>query len=106
MTESDVYSLEALPLFTKREIDSHVENCGKLRNKSIRKTLLRGKKFKEERYINFNSLFTSKTSQKFIIKCRIKASMKKVFRSDYVHINRTTSKDDKAYCNCPAGKSG
>ena len=99
-------SLDFLPVFTRREIDNHVKNCGKLKGKSIVKTLVRGRKFKDERYISSESVYTARTLRTFIAKCSCRASMKKLSRHVVVHINRRTSNVEKARCNCPAGLSG
>ena len=39
-------SLLTLPVFTRREIEPHVRECGKLKGKAISKTLVRGRFFK------------------------------------------------------------
>ena len=41
-------SLEFFPVFTRRDIDDHVRNCGKQKGRCISKTLVRGRKFKNE----------------------------------------------------------
>lgn len=99
-------SLDYLPIFTRREIENHVKKCGKSKGKSIIKTSVRGLKFQSERYLSADSLFTSWTETKFIIKCQCKASMKRVMRTVFIHISRSTSEVNKASCSCPAGKSG
>ena len=99
-------SLEFLPVFTRREINLHVGKCGKRKNLTIKKTLERGLKFKEERYISSESLFTARTLKNFIAKATCRASMKKMYRQVEIYINRRSSVVDKARCNCPAGLSG
>ena len=61
-------SLKFLPVFTRREIDNHMNKCGKLKGKTIKKTSERGLKFKQERYISTDSLFTTRTLKHFIAK--------------------------------------
>ena len=71
-------SLEFLPVLTRREIDNHMNKWGKLKGKTIKKkTLERGLKFKQERYISTDSLFTTQTLKHLIAKCTCRASMKK-----------------------------
>ena len=50
-------SLDGLPMFTIREIEEHRRKSGK-NNNSIMKTTERGKKFKEERYLSANDIFS------------------------------------------------
>ena len=50
--------LKDLPRFTIREIELHRLKCGKTPESAIIKTLDRGRKFKEERYISADSIFT------------------------------------------------
>ena len=99
-------SLEFLPLFTRREIEDHVKKCGKLKGKSIAKTIVRGQKFKQERFLNADSVYTAKTANHFVVKCTCRASMKKITRSIIVHLSRRNSSVEKATCSCPAGLSG
>ena len=99
-------SLEFLPVFTRPEIDNHMNKCGKLKGKTIKKTLVRGLKFKQERYISTDSLFTTQTLKHFIAKCTCRASMKKMIRKMQIYINHKNSQVDKASCSCPAGLSG
>lgn len=99
-------SLDFLPLFTRREIDQHVSKCGKLKKLHIKKTLERGLKFKEERYISLESLFTARTLKYFLAKAHCRASMKKVHRVVEVQLNRRNGEVEHAKCNCPAGMSG
>ncbi len=99
-------SLKYFPHFTIKEIEKHRLNSGKQKGAAISKTLMRGRKFKEERYLSSDSVFTAKTETGFAVKCKCRASMKKVTRSVIVYINYTTGIVDKAHCNCPAGNSG
>ena len=50
-------SLEFMPTVTMREIEKHCANTGKS-GQPIAKTMERGKKFKNERYIDANNIFT------------------------------------------------
>ena len=99
-------SLEFFPVFTRREIDDHVRNCGKQKGRCISKTLVRGRKFKNERYLTSDNIYTTSTLSTFMAKCSCRASMKKINRTVVVHINRKSSAVVKATCNCPAGLSG
>ena len=54
--ESWSKSLENLPIFTRKHIDLHRDKCGKKKLKgggtvTVNKTLKRGAKFQEERYL-------------------------------------------------------
>ena len=70
--ESDKFewgkSLKNMPLFTIKEIELHKKSSGKITDLAIVKTLDRGKKFKEERYISDDSITTSRKGEKFYIK--------------------------------------
>ena len=79
---------------------------GKIRGLPITKTLVRGRKFKEERFLTADSIYTAKTKDLFKVKGLCKASMKKDLRKVFVSINRATSMVSSADCSCPAGKSG
>ena len=61
--ESDKFewgkSLKNMPLFTIKEIELHKKSSGKITDLTIVKTLDRGKKFKEERYISAYSITAS-----------------------------------------------
>ena len=79
---------------------------GIIRGLPITKTLVRGRKFKEERFLTADSICTAKTKDLFKVKGLCKASMKKDLRKVFVSINRATSMVSSADCSCPAGKSG
>ena len=51
-------SLRNMPLFTIKEIEMHRQESGKDHGGPILKTLERGRKFKDERYISADSIFT------------------------------------------------
>ena len=63
LEESDKFewgkSLKNMLLFTIKEIELHRKSSGKLPGLAIVKTLDRGKKFKEERYISAYSITAS-----------------------------------------------
>ena len=98
--------LSNLPIFTLRDVEDHRKKSGKLKGHSIRKTLLKGKKFKDEGYILRDSIFTLSARERFKAKCMCRASMRKDWRRVIVHILRATSKVVYASCTCPAGNSG
>ena len=93
-----------MPVFTIKEIEEHRIKSGK--GAAIVKTLDRGRKFREERYISADSIFTKTNGNKFSVKGTCRASMKKDVRSMNVTLDRDTGKVIKAYCTCPAGNSG
>jgi len=103
--ESWSKSLKELPLFTIKEIERFRIHSGKNKH-SIIKTIERGRKFKEERYITSGDIFTKVNKNTITIKGKCKASMKKEFRNMYVIIDKKSSKVIKGHCTCPAGKSG
>ena len=57
-----------MPLFTIKEIELHRKSSGKIPGLAIVKTLDRGKKFKEERYISADSITTATKEIEFYIK--------------------------------------
>ena len=97
--------LTYLPLFTIKEIEKHRENSGK-RGKAIMKTMDRGRRFHEERYISTDSIFTMTSANEFTVKATCKASMKKDHRKMKISLNKHTGEVNKGDCDCPAGKSG
>ena len=70
-----------MPVFTIREIVCHRQLIGKTKGLPIAKTLDKGRKFKNERYISSNSIFTYFVDDKFMVKSKCKASMKNEFRN-------------------------
>ena len=96
--------LMEMPLFSIREIEQHRQASGK--GNAIGETLDRGRKFKEERYLSADSLFTLSSPELFKVKAKCKASMKKEVRDVEVSLNHQTSLISDASCSCPAGKSG
>ena len=98
--------LEMLPQFTIKEIEQHEQLTGKTPESAIIKTLDRGRKFKNERYITSDSIFTKCDKGVFYVKGFCKASMKKEKRSVAVKLSTISSKGLDGSCSCPAGKSG
>ena len=47
-----------MPFFTIREIEIHRQNSGKMPGVFVIKTLERGQKLKEERYVTADSIYT------------------------------------------------
>ena len=70
-------SLDNLPPFTIKEIEQHRLNSGKTPESAIIKTLDKGRKFKCERYISADTLYTKWDNEYFFVKYKCKASMKK-----------------------------
>ena len=52
-------SSSTLPIFTRREIDQQVRECGKLKEKSISKTSVKGRLFRHERFLSSDSVYTA-----------------------------------------------
>ena len=100
-----IKDLTNMPVFTIKEIEEHRIMSGK-KGKAIMKTMDRGRKFQEERYISTDSIFTKTAKNTFSVKGTCRASMKKEFRKMNVTLNRKTGKVIKAHCTCPAGNSG
>ena len=82
------------------------ESSGKTPESAIIKTLDRGRKFKNERYITSDSTFTKCDKGIFYVKRLCKASMKKEKRSVDMKLSTITSKVLDGSCSYPAGKSG
>ena len=99
-------SLEMLPQFTIKEIEQHSQLSGKTPESAIIKILDRGRKFKNERYITSDSIFTKCDKSVFYVKGLCKASMKKEKRSVAVKLSTIASKVLDGSRSCPAGKSG
>ena len=67
-------------IYKERNRPAHKE-CGKLKGKSISKTLVRGRLFKHERFHSSDSVYTAFNLLYFHVKARCKASMKKELRN-------------------------
>ena len=61
-------NLQFKPTFTIREINEHKIKSGNTKETVIRKTLQRGQKFKEERYLSSNKILTKHDKNNFYIK--------------------------------------
>jgi len=99
-------SLTSLLAFGIKEIEEHRKNSGKTPETAIIKTLDRGRKFFEERYISANNVYCKEESDRVLFKASCKASMQKKMRDVNVEINKTSSRVVSGKFSCPAGKSG
>ena len=99
-------TLVSMPTFAIKEIEKDRELSGKIQGLLITKTLDRGRKFEEERFLTADSIYTTRTKNLFKVKGLCKASTKKDLRKVFIRINRATSMVSSADCSCPAGKSG
>ena len=99
-------SLSTLSIFTRRKIDLHVRKCGKLKEKSISKTSVRGRLFKHKRFLSSDSVYNAFNLLYFYIKPWCKASIKKELRNVRIQLCKRTGEVYKATCSCPATKSG
>lgn len=100
-------SLACLPAFGTKEIEEHRKNSGKTPDTAIIKTLDRGRKFFEERYISSNSVYCKEDEgDRLLFKASCKASMQKSMRDVNVELDKSSSKVIRGKCSCPAGKSG
>ena len=98
-------SRDNLPQFTIKEIEQLRLNSGKTPESVIIKTLDKGRKFKCERYISADTLYTKWDNEYFHVKCDCKASMNKEKRRVTVKLNRRNGKVESGSCTCPAGNS-
>ena len=99
-------SLASLPIFGLNEIEIHRKKSGKTPETAIIKTLNRGRRFKEERYISADSIFCKEKIDRLLFKCVCKASMKKEMRNVNVEIDKLSGEVICGQCTCPAGQSG
>ena len=99
-------SLLKLPIFTQREVEKHRINSGKTAETAIIKTLERGQKFKAERYISADTIFSICDEEYFCFKGICMASMKKEKRNMFVALDIVSGCVVHSNCCCPAGKSG
>ena len=99
-------SLVEMPAVTIKEIEAHRVNSGKSTGGAIIKTLERGRKFKEERYITADSIFTAVQGQAFLVKATCKASMKNELCQVKLSLCMVTAHVIDSTCSCPAGLSG
>lgn len=94
-----------LPQFTKKEIYLHWEKSGKLKpediSKPIKKTLKRGAKFLEERYLLSDTLYTKVFNNLFMVKSKCRASMSsREIHNLEVSLDLTSGNVIVAYCTC------
>ena len=78
-------SLTDMPAFTIKEIELHRQNSGRSQT-SVIKTLDRGRKFKNERYLSADSVYTGLKGLDFVVKAKCKAIMKKEKREVQVSL--------------------
>ena len=76
-----------MPFFNIQEIKLIRKASGK--GNAIIKTLDRDRKFKEERYLSADSVFTRVSGDIFNVKAKCKASIKKEIREIEVSINQS-----------------
>ena len=99
-------SLQNLPVFTLREIEKHRLKSGKTPTSAITKTKERGQKFKNERYISADTIFSIMDKEYFCFKATCIPSMKKGKRNMFVALDKCSGTVVHADCSCPAGKCG
>ena len=61
-----------MPVFTLKEIEKHREKCGK--GQAILKTSDRGRKFKNERYLSADDIFTKACPKHFMVRANNRQS--------------------------------
>lgn len=61
-------SFSTLPIFTRRKIDLHVRKYDKLKGKSISKVSVRGRIFKDERFLSSDLVYTAFNLLYFCVK--------------------------------------
>ena len=98
-------SLEGMPVFTVREIEDHKKESGE-NGATIEKTSERGIQFKNERYLNADTIQTMQAKDLFKFKGVCHANMKKQKRFVKVHLCRKSSKVISSHCSCPTGNRG
>ena len=77
-----------MPVFTLKEIEKHREKCGK--GQAILKTSDRGRKFKNERYLSADDIFTKACPKHFMVRAKCRASMKQTKRNIVVTLCKET----------------
>ena len=91
-------SLMQMPFLTIKGIEAHRQNSGKDHGRPILKTLERGRKCMEERYISADSVYTAVQDDHFLVKGSL--------RTIRLNLNINTGYVNNAMCSCPAGLSG
>ena len=71
-------TLVDMPKFTMKEIEKHRQLSGKIQGLPITKTLVRGRKSKEERFLIADSIYTTKTKNLFKVKGLLSKHEKKI----------------------------
>ena len=99
-------------MFTKRQIENHKDKSGKIKisskkaGKPIQKTLKKGLKFKEERYLNADSVYAKIVGKEFLVKAKCRASMsKREVHNLKTTLDVQTGEVVNAHCTCKAGNS-
>ena len=100
-----------LSVFAKKEIDEHRSKSGKRKvddtSKPIKKTLKRGLKFQEGRYLSSDTVYTKVFNNFFMVKAKCRASMSTREIHDLeVSLDLTPGSVMVAHCTCKAGNSG
>ena len=88
-----------------REIENHKKESGK-NGTTIEKTSERGLQFKNERYLNADTIQTMIAKDLLKFKGVCHASMKKGKRFVDLHLCRKSFNVLSSHCSCPAGNSG
>ena len=95
-----------LPVFTIKEIEKHRLKSGKTPDSAISKSKEKGLKFKGERYISADTIYSLSDDKYFCFKAVCIPSMKKGKRNIFVALDLTNGEVIHADCSCPAGKCG
>ena len=73
----------------------------------LKKTLKRGLKFHEERYLSSDTVYTKVFSNSFMVKAKYRASMStREIHDREVSLDLTSGSVMVAHCTCKAGNSG
>ena len=94
-----------MPVFTVREIEDHKKESGE-NGATIEKTSEIDIQFKNERYLNADTIQTMQAKGLFKFKGVCHANMKKQKRFVKVHLCRKSSKVISSHCSCPTGNRG
>ena len=106
-------SLEKMPVFTRSHIESHRQRSGKRKlstgedSQPVMKSLRRGTKFQEERYLSADDIYAFVDSKAgiFSVKGKCRASMsKKEIHQFKLNLDLTTGDVKDAACTYKAGK--
>ena len=98
-------SLEGVPVFTVREKEDHKKTSGK-NGATVEKTSETGLQFKNERYLNADTIQTMKSKDLFKFKGVCQTSLKKEKRFVQMHLCIKSSKVVSSICSCLDGGSG